>query len=441
MQTTQLIKRSLAYYWQTNLVVVLGVAIAVSVLAGALQIGESVRGSLRDLSSRRLGKTDDLISAPNFFREQLAVDLEQRGQFVANGIGVTCPLISIKGVVVHESSKRRAGDVNVYGVDDRFWKFNGVAGVTTPENRNALVSQSLATELGSGPGESILLRIEKPSDIPIESLHGRKDDPGKTIRLSVSGVLGGDSLGEFSLQPQHGVVRAVFVSLAFLQRELGPDAGAGKVNTILISRLAGTQAAERQKHIATLLKEKATLEDYGLKLRVLDNGRGPALESTSRIINEHVASAGSEAAKSMGLRTVPVLSYLANSINSGDRSTPYSLVTAVDDDTLAEIAGKPIQTSGQPSIILNEWTARDLKAKPGDSVSLEYYLWHEDGRLETKRADFQLAAVVQISGLAADRDLVPEYPGITESEDMSAWDPPFPVDLGRVRKEDEDYWH
>jgi hypothetical protein len=43
MQTTQLIKRSLAYYWQTNLVVVLGVAIAVSVLAGALLIGESVR--------------------------------------------------------------------------------------------------------------------------------------------------------------------------------------------------------------------------------------------------------------------------------------------------------------------------------------------------------------------------------------------------------------
>jgi len=108
MRTTQLLKRSLAYYWQTNLVVVLGVAIAVSVLAGALLIGESVRGSLRDLSTRRLGKTDDLISSPNFFRAQLAADLEQRGQFVADGIGVTCPLIALKGVVVHEPSKRRA---------------------------------------------------------------------------------------------------------------------------------------------------------------------------------------------------------------------------------------------------------------------------------------------------------------------------------------------
>ncbi|HJT26155.1 MAG TPA: FtsX-like permease family protein [Pyrinomonadaceae bacterium] len=426
MQTTQLIKRSLAYYWQTNLVVVLGVAIAVSVLAGALLIGESVRGSLRDLSARRLGKTDDLIASPNFFREQLAADL-------GNTIGATCPLIAIRGVVVHESSKRRAGDVKIYGVDDRFWKFNGIDGVKTPENRNVLVSQSLASELGSGQGESILLRIEKPSDIPVESLHGRKEDPGKTIRLSVSGVLGGESLGEFSLQPQHGAVRAVFVSLAFLQKELEQDVGIDRINTILV--------AEPQKNAAAILKEKATLEDFGLKLRVLDNQRGVSLESNSRIINEHVASAANEAAKALSVRTVPVLSYLANSINSGERSTPYSLVTAVDDETLAQIAKITFQASQHAPIILNDWTARDLNAKPGDTVSLEYYLWHENGRLETKKADFQLAAVVPISGLAADRDLVPEYPGITESEDMSAWDPPFPIDLGRVRKEDEEYWH
>ena len=441
MQTTQLIKRSLAYYWQTNLVVVLGVAIAVSVLAGALLIGESVRGSLRDLSARRLGKTDDLIAAPNFFREQLAADLEQRGQFVADGIGVTCPLIALEGVVVHEPSKRRAGNVKVYGVNERFWKFNGVTGVTTPESRNVLVSQSLASELGSGPGESILLRIEKPSDIPVESLHGRKEDPGKSIRLNVAGALASESLGEFSLQPQHGAVRAVFVSLAFLQRELEQDVGIRGINTILVSRFETTQAAEQQKNIATLLKDKATLEDFGLKLRVLDNQRGVSLESNSRIINEQVASAANEAAKALSLRTVPVLSYLANSINAGERSTPYSLVTAVDDETLAQLANTKLQATQHPPIILNDWTARDLNAKPGDVVSLEYYLWHEDGRLETKKADFQLAAVVPISGLAADRDLVPEYPGITESEDMSAWDPPFPIDLGRVRQADEDYWH
>ena len=429
MQTTQLIKRSLKYYWQTNLVVVLGVAIAVSVLAGALLIGESVRGSLRDLSSQRLGKTDDLISSANFFREQLAADLEQQRQFAA-----TCPMIALEGVVVHEPSKRRAGGVKVYGVDERFWKFHGVAGVTTPEKlQTALISQSLASELGSRQGDSLVLRIEKPSDIPVESLHGRKEDPGKTIRLSVAGEVGSESLGEFSLQPQQGTVRAVFVKLGFLQQELEQ---AGRVNTILVARLAGSQ----QQSIATLLKSKATLEDLGLKLRAI-NDQTISLETDSKIINEHVTTAATEAAKALSLRTVPVLSYLANSITSGERSTPYSLVAALDDETLAKLAKTSEQTSSHPPIILNDWIARDLNTKPGDTVTLEYFLWHENGRLETKKANFQLAAIVPITGLAADRDLVPEYPGITESEDMSEWDPPFPIDLNRVRKRDEDYWH
>ncbi|HJU92729.1 MAG TPA: FtsX-like permease family protein, partial [Pyrinomonadaceae bacterium] len=418
MQTTRLLKRSLTYYWQTNLVVVLGVAIAVSVLAGALLIGESVRGSLRDLSSRRLGKTDHLISSTGFFPEQLALDLAQNT--------ATCPLIVLEGVIVHEPSRRRAGAVKVYGVDDRFWSFNGVTGVEAPQNRNVLLSESLASELGTGDGDSILLRLEKPSEIPLESIHGRKEDPGRSIRLSVGATLKGDSLGEFSLQPQHGAVRAVFVALSFLQRELDQDR---EINTILIAEGPSTSSLQ------ALLKEKAKLGDFGLFIKRL------SLETDSKIINDHVWAAARQSADALSLRTVPVFSYLANSISSGDRATPYSLVTALDDETIARLTQLPKQSSGPPPIILNEWAARDLNVKPGATISLEYYLWQENGRLETKKADFVLHGVVPIDGLAADRDLVPVYPGITESENLSDWDPPFPIDLGRVRKTDEDYWH
>ena len=49
---------SVTHHWRTNLAVVLGVAAAVSVLAGALLVGDSVRGSLRDIALGRLGDTD-----------------------------------------------------------------------------------------------------------------------------------------------------------------------------------------------------------------------------------------------------------------------------------------------------------------------------------------------------------------------------------------------
>ena len=131
-------------------------------------------------------------------------------------------------------------------------------------------------------------------------------------------------------------------------------------------------------------------------------------------------------------------SYLANSITAGERSIPYSLVTGLDESGLELLA--PGQARSRDDIILNEWAARELGARPGDPVSLDYYVWHEDGRLETRTAKFRLAAVVPIKGLAADKDLVPEYPGITGSEHLADWDPPFPVDLKRIRKQDEDYW-
>jgi hypothetical protein len=51
-----------------------------------------------------------------------------------------------------------------------------------------------------------------------------------------------------------------------------------------------------------------------------------------------------------------------------------------------------------------------------------------------------VSGVAPIAGIAADRRLVPEYPGITGAENLSDWDPPFPIDLLRVRPVDEAYW-
>ena len=67
-------------------------------------------------------------------------------------------------------------------------------------------------------------------------------------------------------------------------------------------------------------------------------------------------------------------------------------------------------------------------------------MWEEQGRLSTRSAELELAGIVPLAGAAADPDLTPEYPGITESEHVSDWDPPFPIDLSLVRPRDEEYW-
>jgi putative ABC transport system permease protein len=443
MRTAQLVRRNLAYYWRTNLAVVFGVAIAVAVLAGALLVGDSVRSSLRDLVLHRLGKTDYVISTSEFFREQLASDLPKQPQSSLERFASACPLIALEGNVGHESNKRRASSVRVYGIDERFWQFHGRE-QTTPNNREVLISVGLARELESNDGDSLLIRINKPTAIPVESLHGRKEDLGITLRLTISEILTPEALGEFSLQPQQGPVRALFVPLKLLQRELGQE---NKVNTILISDRQSPSLSDVPARVASLtriLRSAATLEDCGIKVRALEGKPEISLERSSNLIDDSLANKARAVAVTLSMRATPVFSYLANQIKFEGKSVPYSLITAVDDaafEGLKEQDRTKASGSGLSApIILNEWVARDLGATRGGPVSIEYYFWHDDGRLETRTANFYLAAIVPISGFAADRDLVPDYPGISESPSLADWDPPFPVDLKLVRKQDEDYW-
>ena len=57
-----LTKASLRFYAATHVMVVLGVAVAVAVLAGALLVGASVRESLAQIALSRLGATDLIVT-------------------------------------------------------------------------------------------------------------------------------------------------------------------------------------------------------------------------------------------------------------------------------------------------------------------------------------------------------------------------------------------
>jgi ABC-type antimicrobial peptide transport system permease subunit len=430
--------RSATYHWRTNLAVVLGVAAAVSVLGGALLVGDSVRGSLRDLVLSRLGRTSDVVASMGFFRDALARDL------VARGAASAAPLIATRGVITHEPSGRRATSVLVYGVDDRFWKFHGL------EPRDGVfVSPALAAELGVSAGDVLLTRLQKPTDIPLESLFAHKEDVGRTVRLTATGALPAAQMGEFALQPQQGEVRAVFAPLRRLQRDL---AVTDRVNTILVG------AAESGPGAPPALRDAVTLDDLSVTVSAVAGGQAVIVESAGGIANEALEQAVLGAARDLGRPAMPLFTYLANTIRVGDRQVPYSLVSGLalralpgsdrgqtgvrpgSDPGLTPSLGAPLRTFADDAIVLNAWTARELDARPGDRVTLEYYLWDAAAGLRTATADFTLAGIVPMTGVAADRRLAPDYPGITQAESFSDWDPPFPLELSRVRPQDEQYW-
>ena len=444
MTRKQLLYRNLTYYWRTNVAVVAGVATAVAVLAGALLVGDSVRASLGDLVLLRLGEASFVIMSENFFREELSASLESAPEF-GGAFGGAAPLIALDGVVTHEGSGRRASGVLVYGVDSRFWQFHLKADPSL-DSREILLSSSLAGEFDAVSGDSILVRVARPSDVPLDSLHGDKNSLGRTLRRNVAGTLGSEALGEFSVRPQQGAVRAVFVPLEQLQRELDQ---VGRVNGILVSEARADSDASDADVGQTLLEDLLrSVYDLGdLDVEVIETaaaapGGGMSVASGRVAVDDRIAAAAGAAAAELDWPATGVFTYLANTIRIGERETPYSLVTALDGMEFRSLPDAPTSESAGdlPSIWLNEWAWNDLGANVRDTVELEYYVWHEGGRLETKTTEFLLRGFVGMSGLGGDRTLSPTYPGLSDSATMSGWDPPFPVDLGRVRDQDETYW-
>lgn len=418
-----LTRASLRHYAGINVLVVLGVAVAVAVLSGALLVGASVRESLRQIALGRLGNTDAVITAPTFFRTLLGFDIS------AHSSQRVAPLIVAGGAVAHDESKRSAGRVAVYGVNDQFGRFHGIPSMgpdgaavfPTISGRDALISEALAAELGAKLGDSITLRIAKPTDIPLATLQGRRDVTGERIRLTVARILNRAELGEFSLAPSQGPVLAIFVPLERLQKDLGIG---DRVNTLLVSL-----DEEVEDLVYQLVAPAADLDDYGLRLRGDADGNA-IVEARAGLLTDALADGVRAAAADNGLRSESVLAYVANTISlvnsHAPREIPYSVVAA--------------KGTGRGEIRLNQWAADDLGAKVGDRVRLEYFLWSDEGGLETARAEFTLAAILPMRGDGADPTLVPDYPGISDAADITSWDPPFPVDLKRVRPKDEDYW-
>lgn len=412
-------RRSLSFYWRSHLALALAAATTTAVLTGALVMGDSVRGSLRALALERLGRIDAALVSPRALRLELASDL---------GADVVPAFLS-PGSVEHAGTGARAARVSIVGVEDGFGglfpgetlDFTRREGQIAP---SVVVNESLARELGAEVGHELLLRLPRPAEIPRETLVGRAeaDETLATLRLAVTAIVTDRGLGAFSLAPAGPVPRNAFVELPRLARALG---AAGRANAFL-SPSAGAAALNES------LAARVTADDLGLIVRA---GVGAtAVESRQMVVGPELQAGLEGAARDLGFTSRPVLTYLANEMRVGERRLPYSTVAGLD------IEGSAETEVGRDAIYLNAWAAEDLAAKIGDALTLTYFEVGPRDELRTREAIFTVAGIVPVEGIAADRTLTPDFPGVSGADDMSDWDPSFPVDLSRIRPRDEEYW-
>ncbi|MGC4052710.1 MAG: ABC transporter permease [Paludibaculum sp.] len=422
MTRLQYLWRSMVHYRRSHRAAMLGAAAATAVITGALLTGHSVRSSLRALVVERLGGTEYTLTSRGYFRHQVA------GIFRPDWR--SCGLVATDGLATVGGSGRPV-KAAVYGVDDSFYEFHGRGG-HAPAGGEAYLSRTLAAELGARPGAEISVLVERPSTIPREAPLGIKDSTSVALKLKVAQGVQPESLGDFSLQPEQGEVRAVFVPLGWLQYQLNVP---NEVNLVLLNGPGG--GAE----LAARLKSKFQLEDVGLRLRHRPSTDEMVLEHESTILDDRMADRAIETAKELGVLARPSLVSWVRTIAAGGHSIPYSVVAALDNASMAEIHhDQPLPKTKKPPVLINDWAAIDLGVKQGDTVTLEFAAGESNWAAKQTKAEFEVAGIVPIVGLAADRDFVPPMTGFTDEKLMAKWAAPFAMDTRRIRPRDQMYW-
>ena len=474
---------SLKHFWQIHLIVALCTAVATGVLAGALVVGDSVRGSLQHLTTERLGTIQHALLADHFFQP----DLLRRENKV--------PTMLLNGTIIVPRTQARASRVNILGVTENFftfWEADAAPNLNKIDGQlfNAIViNQALQNELNVQVGDTLLVNMPQIADIHPEFLLGERDAAKaiQRLRLVVTDIIPTENVGRFSLQANQSLPFNAFISLPILQKALGQD---GKVNAIFT---ADTDAISADDLALTLT---------ALDLNIKADENHFDLQSDQYLLKSILSETALTVATENGIPVLPTFTYLANTITANDKTIPYSTVIALSTDagefakllnrhtTEAErIAYQQAEAEKKeqvelekdklkiekhklrkliklrstrkdreqvkkinsalalldenlrrPEIILNTWASNDLGVKAGDEITITYYSVSAEEAYITETAIFRLKGILPIAGIAADRDLIPEFPGIHDTADMSEWESPFPIDYTLVREKDEAYW-
>lgn len=471
----RLLLRTIQFHRQTSFAVLLGVVIATAVISGALIVGDSVRESLRLMTLVRLGQIDHVLQSPRFFREELATDLEKLPQFqsdfshVAPAISLVCGLQHASGATSKTPAGElaevtRAGKVNLFGVDDRFWNLTEHAAYSPPSESEIVLSQRVADDLSAREGDDVSLWLEIPSTVPRESLLGKREAGTLQLTLKVKAILPEAlGLGRLGLRPNQQLPLNAFVNLKALQEALKLNAvrpsfrdrtGApARVNTLFVAaRTEQTRSITGGEHLTAMLSSALQLRD--LDLRIVDHeARGYfALESERMILEDAVAEHALSLAASQNAATSSVYVYLANELSTSKSPKTFSMYSVIAGLDFQQqppfgpyefIGPSPRIPLAENEIVINEWLAEDLQAKVGDTVRVKYHLVGSRGEIPEATHEFKLAGILKFNdrSLARDRGVTPEVKGITDVKTLDQWDEPFPMDNARITDRDHAYWN
>ena len=411
MNLFRLVIKSFRHYFPAHLAVAAGIALTTAIITGGLIVGDSVTYSLKEAARYRTGGITHLVRAgERIFTSDLARGLEE------DGLSATAAF-RLGGTAASDGGAKRLNRVQVWGLQDGFNDIAGaMPGLDSLREGECIVSDNLAGRLGLSPGDQFLLRIRKASQVPGNAPFVSGMTQTASARVRVKNLAGKDEMGRLNMQVSQTAPYNVFLPLEQVNRIMGLE---GNCNLVLVSA-----KNPDTRDLARSIQENWKAADAALDIEYIADRHAWKISSPRVFID----AATSNHIRARLPKAEPVLTYFANSISTGDRSTPYSFVSTIPEGL------------GESEMLVNEWLAEDLGVRAGDPVLLKYFRIGPLRSLEETGRMFTVKEVVPIRGRFADPGLAPDIPGLSDAGSCSEWEAGVPVDLGAIRDKDEDYW-
>lgn len=372
-------KKSRSYYKKFYRLVAVAIAVMTAVLTGSLVLGDSVRGSLMERVSERLGNSETIIQTGTGFLSDSILNNEI--------------LSDAKGYLLSEgfiSSEGKMIPVMVWGTDNDSLNYDEA---TLNPQLSTLISNP--SPLTPNP---IILHLPSNNLVGSSSLFISQSHATQ-LRLTVKGIKSAQDGGNILLHNEQVRPLNVFINRQQLAEALGVK---GKVNVIL-----SPNNITSDTFYGVWRPEDSGLQFNSDSIVGIDRVFLP--HSVVEIIN-------------------PSTRYLAYFVNSLG-TIPYSFVTATD------------RLKGDETI-LTDYAARRMNAHVGDSVTMEYYV-SQGGlkKLLTRSHRFRVNGIVPISEFQKQADVISaDFPGLSGVKRCTDWNSDLPIDMSRITKADEDYW-
>ena len=214
MTFTSLITQSRKHYRRFYRLVSFAIILMTAVLTGSLLLGDSVRGTLVQRVSERLGKTEAIItSGTGFMSDEL---MQQSALKDAQGYLLMDGFVSVG---------ERLLPVYVWGTDA------DTVGGDLQSPGEVIINEPLRAKLGDQ--EDIVLHLPSHNLVPSGSLFVTKSYATQ-MRVHVAGVKSVEEGGNLLLKNEQTLPLNVFVNRQYLAEEMGLE---GKMNLILSGRI------------------------------------------------------------------------------------------------------------------------------------------------------------------------------------------------------------